>query len=264
MAQPVYLRDIWPTSQEIQTAIQPDHPTRAVRRELRRRLRPATRCGTRSPAATSLLYAWSPDSTYLQEPPFFAGLSQHMPAGAGYPRRARAGHVRRLDHHRPHLPGREHPRQQPGREIPASNTACRSDDFNSYGSRRGNDRVMTRGTFANIRLKNLLLAGEEGSFTLHFPDGEQMTIYDAAMHYQAEGVPRWSSGRQGIRHRLQPRLGRQGRPAAGRARRPGRILRAHPPLQPGGHGRAAPAVQARRKCRHPRPDRARDLLPSPA
>ena len=62
-------------------------------------------------------------------------------------------------------------------------------DFNSYGSRRGNDRVMTRGTFANVRIKNLMVPGTEGGVTIHQPDGEQMSIYDAAMKYQAEGMP---------------------------------------------------------------------------
>ena len=83
-------------------------------------------------------------------------------------------------------------------------------DFNSYGARRGNDRVMTRGTFANIRIRNLLAPGTEGGVTRHLPDGELMSIYDAAMKYKAEGVPLVVLAGDGIRHGLQPRLGRQG------------------------------------------------------
>ncbi len=83
-------------------------------------------------------------------------------------------------------------------------------DFNSYGARRGNDRVMTRGTFANIRIRNLLAPGTEGGVTRHLPDGEVMSIYDAAMKYQAGKGAAGRAGRQRIRHRQQPRLGRQG------------------------------------------------------
>ena len=82
--------------------------------------------------------------------------------------------------------------------------------FNSYGSRRGNDLVMARGTFANIRLKNLLVAPKEGNLTKHHPDGEEMSMYDAAMKYKEAGVPSIMLGGQGIRHRLQPRLGCEG------------------------------------------------------
>ena len=92
-------------------------------------------------------------------------------------------------------------------------------DFNSYGARRGNDRVMTRGTFANIRIRNLLAPGTEGGVTRHLPDGEVMSIYDAAMKYKAEGVPTGRARRRRIRQRLQPRLGRQGPVPARRPRR---------------------------------------------
>ena len=80
-------------------------------------------------------------------------------------------------------------------------------DFNSYGARRGNHEVMMRGTFANVRIKNLMIPGSEGGITLHQPDGEQMSIYDAAMKYIAEGVPTLVFGGGRIWHRLQPGLG---------------------------------------------------------
>ena len=123
------------------------------------------------------------------------------------------------------------------------------EDFNSYGARRGNHEVMMRGTFANIRLRNLLVPGTEGGVTRHLPDGEPMSIYDAAMKYKAEGVPLGGPRRQGVRHRLVPRLGGQGAAAAGRARRDRRELRAHPPQQPGRHGRAAAGVHGRARPR---------------
>ena len=90
-------------------------------------------------------------------------------------------------------------------------------DFNSYGARRGNDRVMTRGTFANIRIRNLLAPGTEGGVTRHLPDGEVMSIYDAAMKYKAEGMPLVVLAGAEYGTRLQPRLGRQGAVPARRA-----------------------------------------------
>ena len=104
-------------------------------------------------------------------------------------RRAAARHLRRLRDDRSHLPRR---RDQERPRRPASTcieNGVAVEDFNSYGSRRGNDRVMTRGTFANVRIKNLMVPGAEGGVTIHQPDGERMSIYDAAMKYQDEGTP---------------------------------------------------------------------------
>ena len=92
-------------------------------------------------------------------------------------------------------------------------------DFNSYGARRGNHEVMMRGTFANIRLRNLLLPGTEGGVTLHIPSGEQMSIFDAAVKYKAAGTSAGHPRRQGIRHRQLARLGGQGHDAARASRR---------------------------------------------
>ena len=118
-------------------------------------------------------------------------------------------------------------------------------DFNSYGARRGNDRVMTRGTFANIRIRNQLAPGTEGGVTRHLPDGEVMPIYDAAMKYKARRRAAGRAGRRGIRHGLEPRLGRQGGVPARRAGRARRQLRADPPQQPGRHGRVAAGIRGR-------------------
>jgi aconitate hydratase len=114
-------------------------------------------------------------------------------------------------------------------------------DFNSYGARRGNHEVMMRGTFANIRIKNEMVPGEEGGMSTMAMRREA----DLRRGDEAQGR-RHAAGRgrrQGIRHRLLARLGGQGHQPAGRARRHRRELRAHPPLQPGRHGRAAAAVQ---------------------
>jgi aconitate hydratase len=134
------------------------------------------------------LYQWDPKSTYVQEPPFF----QDMPATPapiksiiGSRTLASVGDSVTTDH------------ISPAGSIKASSPAglflqqngVPQSDFNSYGSRRGNDRVMTRGTFANIRLKNLLLPGTEGGVTKFLPTGEQMSIYDASVKYKAAGTP---------------------------------------------------------------------------
>ena len=119
-------------------------------------------------------------------------------------------------------------------------------EWNSYGSRRGNHEVMMRGTFANIRIKNQMLPGVEGGVTKHIPSGEVLPIWEAAERYQQDGHAADHPRRQGVWHRLQSRLGRQGTAVAGRARRHRRELRAHPPQQPGGHGHPAAAVRGRR------------------
>ena len=123
-------------------------------------------------------------------------------------------------------------------------------DFNQYGARRGHHEVMMRGTFANVRLKNLLVPGVEGGVTRHLPTGQEMSIYDAAMEYQKEGDAAGDPGRQGVRLRVSSRdWAAKGTQPARRAGGDRRELRAHPPQQPGRHGRAAAAVQAGRDGR---------------
>ena len=119
-------------------------------------------------------------------------------------------------------------------------------DFNSYGSRRGNHEVMIRGTFANIRLRNQLLDGVEGGFTRDFTleGAPQAAIYDAAQSYAAAGIPLVVLAGKEYGSGSSRRLGGQGHGAAGRAGRDRGVLRAHPPLEPDRHGRAAAAVPA--------------------
>ena len=184
---PVYLRDIWPSAAEVAAAV-----AQAVLPEtFRRRYDNVFDSNPQWNAievAEGDLFAWDAESTYIQEPPFMLNLTpQPEPIRPILGARVLAalGDSVTTDH------------ISPAGSIAASSPAglflkqhgVAPVDFNSYGSRRGNDRVMTRGTFANIRIRNQLTPGVEGGVTRHFPSGQQMTIYDAAMRYQHEGVP---------------------------------------------------------------------------
>jgi len=184
---PVYLRDIWPSQAEVGQAMD-----RAIRPEMFRESYANVWDGNPTwnaiPVAGGALYEWRPDSTYIQEPPFFTGLSPELePISEIHGARVLAllGDSITTDHISP--AGSIAEESPAGRYLIERGVAKM--DFNSYGSRRGNDRVMVRGTFANIRLKNQLVPDVEGGVTVHFPDGERMWIYDAAMRYQQEGVP---------------------------------------------------------------------------
>ncbi|MCU0770610.1 MAG: aconitate hydratase AcnA [Verrucomicrobia bacterium] len=184
---PVYLADLWPTLQEVrdamEAALKPE-----VFRKLYRNFAAQNPRWNEIPSSVGDVYAWDPESTYIQEPPFFAGFSLE-PAGIQPVQGARAlalfGDSVTTDHISP--AGAIKQASPAGRFLREHGVAFA--DFNSYGSRRGNDRIMTRGTFANVRIKNLMLGGQEGGDTLYQPGGERMSIYDAAMRYQAAGVP---------------------------------------------------------------------------
>jgi len=184
---PVYLRDIWPSRAEVGQAMD-----RAVRPEMFRDTYANVWDGNPTwnaiPVAGGALYEWRPDSTYIQEPPFFIELSPEIePISEIHGARVLAllGDSITTDHISP--AGNIAEESPAGRYLIERGVA--KGDFNSYGSRRGNDRVMVRGTFANIRLKNQLVPEVEGGVTTHFPDGERMSIYDAAMRYKQEEVP---------------------------------------------------------------------------
>ena len=191
-------------------------------------------------------FAWDDDSTYVRQPPFFDGMAPRAGAARRH-RAARACSPCSATASRPttsRRPARSSSDGPAGRYLQEHGVEPK--DFNSYGSRRGNHEVMMRGTFANIRLRNQLAPGTEGGVTRHLPDGEEMSIYDAAMKYADEGVPLVVLGRQGVRLGLVARLGGQGHEPARRPRRDRGDLRAHPPLEPRRHGRAAAAVRRRR------------------
>jgi len=183
----VYLRDIWPSQAEVREAL--NHSVRPeMFRESYQNAWDGNSTWNAIPVAGGALYPWEEASTYIQEPPFFIGLTPD-PGTIGEIHGARVlamlGDSVTTDH------------ISPAGDIPVDGPAGRflnergvtKKDFNSFGSRRGNDRVMVRGTFANIRLKNLLVPGTEGGVTLHLPDGDKMSIYDAAMRYKTDGVP---------------------------------------------------------------------------
>ena len=184
---PVFLKDIWPSLREIrdlmQTALQP-----AVFRKLYKDFAAQNPKWNEIPSSTGNVYEWDDKSTYIKEPPFFEGFSM-KPDGIHEIKGARAlaifGDMITTDHISP--AGSIKKTSPAGKYLIES--GVEPADFNSYGSRRGNDRVMTRGTFANVRIKNLMVPGVEGGMTKFQPDGEQMSIYDAAMKYLAAKTP---------------------------------------------------------------------------
>jgi aconitate hydratase len=183
----VYLKDIWPTLQEVrdqmQAALKPE-----VFRQLYRDFADQNPKWNEIPASTGTVYQWDANSTYIQEPPFFAEFKLE-PGSIGEIKGARPlgifGDSVTTDHISP--AGSIKKSSPAGKYLLDHNVPF--EEFNSYGSRRGNDRVMTRGTFANVRIKNLMAPGTEGGVTKCQPGGEQMSIYDAAVKYAQDNVP---------------------------------------------------------------------------
>jgi aconitate hydratase len=184
--QPVYLRDIWPSLAEIRDLL-----FSALDADTYQRLYAAFTAENplwnEIPSSTGAVYEWDPQSTYIQEPPFFEHFGM-TPGTIGNLLGARPlailGDSVTTDHISP--AGSIRPTSPAGLYLQERGVTVA--DFNSYGSRRGNDRVMTRGTFANVRIKNLMVPGTEGGITKFQPNGEQLSIYDAAMQYQAAGI----------------------------------------------------------------------------
>jgi aconitate hydratase len=184
---PVYLRDIWPSPEEVGEAIAAAVSPDQFELEYRRIFDGDDRWRD-LPTPSGPIYAWDPASTYVQEPPFFADLGPDT-RGSGDLEGARClvwvGDSITTDHISP--AGSIRQDSPAGRYLLEHGVEPR--DFNSYGARRGNHEVMVRGTFANTRLQNRLARGTEGPWTRHLPDGEATTIYEAALRYRAEGVP---------------------------------------------------------------------------
>jgi aconitate hydratase len=183
----VYLRDIWPSTEEIGSLLQAAQDPETYRR-LYRDFTKQNPLWAQIPSSAGKVYEWDPSSTYIQEPPFFEDF--HIKPDPIQPvQGARAlailGDSITTDHISP--AGAIKPNSPAGLYL--QGRGVKVEDFNSYGSRRGNDRVMTRGTFANVRIKNLMVPGVEGGVTIHQPSGKQMSIFDASMKYQAEGTP---------------------------------------------------------------------------
>ena len=182
----VYLRDIWPTAAEMAEVTPFAQDARNVLKLYTQTAE--DKLWSALPAPKGDLFTWTTGSTYLKRPPFFDGVTLEIPQ-AGEMRGARAlailGDSVTTDH------------INPGGAIPSDSESGKflmslgvePSDFNSYISRRAHDRVMVRSSFANVRLRNQMVAGEEGSLTLHQPDGQRMSIFEAATRYVSEGVP---------------------------------------------------------------------------
>jgi aconitate hydratase len=185
--QPVYLRDVWPSRREVEETI-----LRAVRSDMFREQYRDVFAGDEHWNGLDVpegdTYAWDPDSTYVRQPPYFVDMPAE-PAPVEDVRGARVlgvfGDSITTDHISP--AGSIKVASPAGKYLIDHGVAPK--DFNSYGARRGNHEVMMRGTFANIRIRNKMVPEIEGGFTVHLPDGEPLSIYDAAMRYKAEGVP---------------------------------------------------------------------------
>jgi aconitate hydratase len=185
--EPVYLHDVWPTQEEVRSAVETAVDPAMFREEYATVFTGGERWqGLEVP--TGDRYAWSPESTYVQDPPYFEDMPV-APAPLTDIRGARVlallGDSVTTDH--------ISPAGSIARDSPAGRylieQGVRPPEFNSYGARRGNHQVMIRGTFANIRLRNQLVPGKEGNWTIHFPSGEEMSIFDAAMRYIADETP---------------------------------------------------------------------------
>ncbi len=185
---PVYLKDLWPTSQEILESVASSVDQKMFK-EKYASVFEGSDMWKNIQVASGDLYQWDEASTYIQHPPFFQTLTldtpPHITAVTGARVLAVLGDSITTDHISP--AGNIAADSPAGKYLIEHGVQVR--DFNQYGTRRGNDRVMTRGTFANIRLKNQMVAPREGGWTRYQPSGEEMTIFDAAMKYQAEGVP---------------------------------------------------------------------------
>ena len=183
---PVFLADLWPTLQEVrdamESALKPE-----VFRKLYKDFAAQNPKWNEIPSSVGNVYEWDRQSTYIQEPPFFENFSM-TPGSIAPITGARAlgvfGDSVTTDHI---SPAGAIKKSSPAGKFLQDN-GVEAVDFNSYGSRRGNDRIMTRGTFANVRIKNLMLGGEEGGNTLG-PDGQKTSIYDASIAYQSKGTP---------------------------------------------------------------------------
>jgi aconitate hydratase len=183
----VYLSDIWPSAEEIQATI-----AQSVRGEMFRESYADVYAGDELWRSMETpegdLFAWEPDSTYVRLPPYFEGMAPEA-EGVADVEGARClvwvGDSVTTDHISP--AGSIKPDSPAGKYLVEH--GVERAQFNSYGSRRGNHEVMVRGTFANVRLRNRLVPGSEGTWTVHVPSGEETTIFEASERYVAEGTP---------------------------------------------------------------------------
>ena len=184
---PVYLKDIWPSTEEIGDALRAANDPETYRK-LYRDFAEQNPLWQQVPSSVGKVYEWDTASTYIQEPPYFDdfGMEPNIAADVtGARPLAIFGDSVTTDHISP--AGAIKPSSPAGLYLQEQGVEVQ--DFNSYGSRRGNDRIMMRGTFANVRIKNLMVPGVEGGVTKYQPEGAQTSIYDASIRYQAANVP---------------------------------------------------------------------------
>jgi aconitate hydratase len=184
---PVYLRDIWPTPQEIESTVRDSVTSEMYAKEYANVFEGDAHWKS-MPVPEGDLYKWDPKSTYIKQPPFFESMPKTPPALAdihGARVLAILGDSVTTDHI---SPAGSIPIDSPAGKYLIAN-GVKPHEFNSYGARRGNHEVMMRGTFANIRLRNQLAPGTEGCWTQFLPGNEKMTIYDAAVKYREAGAP---------------------------------------------------------------------------
>lgn len=183
----VYLRDVWPTNEEIKEAVAAALTPEMFRKQYANVLS-ANETWNQIPISGGEIYDWNPKSTYIQEPPFFTTLTPEVDPITNIENGrvlVKVGDSITTDHISPagsiaaDSPAAQYLREHGVKPL----------EFNTYGSRRGNDRVMTRGTFANIRLRNQMAPGTEGGWTTYLPTGEVITIYDASLKYKADDTP---------------------------------------------------------------------------
>ncbi|MDE3195296.1 MAG: aconitate hydratase AcnA [Acidobacteriota bacterium] len=184
---PVYLKDIWPSPAEVDAAIRATIDAEMFRSEYEKAFE-GDKNWRELPVPTGSIYRWDEKSTYIKKPPYFENMvdpAKPIADMAGLRTLALLGDSITTDHISP--AGSIAVNSPAGKYLVEQGVS--PTDFNSYGARRGNHEVMVRGTLANVRLRNQLAPGTEGSWTVHLPDGEQMFIYDASMKYQQEGTP---------------------------------------------------------------------------
>jgi aconitate hydratase len=184
--EPVYLKDVWPTPQEVDAAIRSTIDAEMFRSQYETAFLGDSNWQT-LPAPAGDIYVWDEDSTYIKKPPYFENMvdpSQPIADMTGLRALALLGDSVTTDHISP--AGSIAANSPAGKYL--MSLGVKQADFNSYGARRGNHEVMVRGTLANVRLRNQLVPGTEGTWTVHLPDGEQMFIYDASLKYKEEGV----------------------------------------------------------------------------
>jgi aconitate hydratase len=239
----VFLRDIWPTADEVSQAMGDAIDANMFADQYAHAFDSNEEWNAIDVAAGDL-YTWDEASTYIQEPPFLVDLNAEpapIESIAGARVLLLLGDSVTTDH--------ISPAGSIAKDGPAGrylvDAGVEPVDFNSYGSRRGNDRVMHRGTFANIRIRNQLAPGTEGGWTRVLPGGEVTSVYEASQQYREAGVPLVVLAGIGIRHGQQSRLGCERNVPARRESRHRRQLRTDSPQQPCWHGRVAPGIRRR-------------------